>query len=86
MAFDYVVLRPDEAETIRRGVGRKHGKALRDESVISGMWKAFAALGPLEVTSWIPTEFERGRNGTDDPCRRRSRAFPPGLRALPVRL
>ena len=79
VAFDYVVLRPNEAETIRRGVGRMHGKALRDESVISGMWKAFAALGPLEnlvLDSRTPVRKRR--------CRRSVRAsrleFPPGLR------
>jgi chloramphenicol 3-O-phosphotransferase len=48
VAFDYVVLRPNEAETIRRGSARNFEKALRDEAVIAQMWKAFSDLGPLE--------------------------------------
>lgn len=48
VAFDYVVLRPTEQETIRRGVTRTGEKALRDEAVLAQMWKAFSDLGPLE--------------------------------------
>jgi predicted ATPase len=48
-AFDYVVLRPSEAETVRRGTARTFEKALRDEAVIAQMWKAFSDLGPLEA-------------------------------------
>jgi len=49
VAFHYVALRPNEAETIRRGVTRGGEKALRDEAVISQMWHAFADLGVLEA-------------------------------------
>ena len=48
VAFDYVVLRPSEAETVRRGTARTFEKALRDEAVIAQMWRAFSDLGPLE--------------------------------------
>jgi chloramphenicol 3-O-phosphotransferase len=48
VVFDYVVLRPSEAETIRRGSARIFEKAMRDEVVIAQMWKAFSDLGPLE--------------------------------------
>ena len=48
VAFDYVVLRPSEAETVRRGTSRTFEKAMRDEAVIGQMWKAFSDLGPLE--------------------------------------
>lgn len=48
VTFDYVVLRPSEPETIRRGVTRAGDKALRDEAVLAQMWKAFSDLGKLE--------------------------------------
>jgi adenylate kinase family enzyme len=48
VAFDYVVLRPSEAETVRRGTARTFEKAMREEAVISQMWKAFSDLGSLE--------------------------------------
>jgi chloramphenicol 3-O-phosphotransferase len=48
VSFDYVVLRPSEAETVRRGSARSFEKALRDEAVIAQMWQAFSDLGPLE--------------------------------------
>ena len=47
--FDYVVLRPGEAETVRRGTSRTFDQALRDEAVIAQLWKQFADLGPLEA-------------------------------------
>ncbi len=48
VAFDYVVLRPNAAVTLHRGVTRRGEKALRDEETISQMWEAFQNLGPLE--------------------------------------
>ena len=46
--FDYVVLRPSAAETIRRGTSRTFKHAMRDEAVIAEMWRQFSDLGPLE--------------------------------------
>jgi chloramphenicol 3-O-phosphotransferase len=48
ISFDYVVLRPSEVVTLKRGTSRQGERALRDEAVISQMWKAFENLGELE--------------------------------------
>ena len=46
--FDYVVLRPSERVTLARGATREGENAMRDEAVISQMWKAFENLDALE--------------------------------------
>ena len=44
--FDYVVLRPSEAETLARGTARQH--VMTDAAVIGQIWRAFADLGAHE--------------------------------------
>jgi len=45
--LDYLVLRPDRATTLARGVARD-GHPMRDPEVIGAMWDQFADLGELE--------------------------------------
>lgn len=45
--LDYLILRPDRATTIARGVARK-GHPMRDPEVIGRMWDQFAELGEME--------------------------------------
>jgi adenylate kinase family enzyme len=44
----FVVLRPQEEETVARAVGRD-GHPMRDPDVVRFMWKQFADLGPYEA-------------------------------------
>jgi predicted kinase len=44
---DYIVLRPDRAETLRRAQ-RRHAPALVDRAQIVSLWDQFADLGPRE--------------------------------------
>ncbi len=45
--LDYLILRPDRATTIARGVARE-GHPMRDPEVIGQMWDQFAELGGME--------------------------------------
>jgi hypothetical protein len=45
--LDYVVLRPSQEETVKRGLERSGKHALRDEGVIRAMWNAFSSMGRL---------------------------------------
>jgi chloramphenicol 3-O-phosphotransferase len=46
----FVVLRPSEAETVARAVGRE-GHPMRDPEVARFMWKQFADLGSYEANA-----------------------------------
>jgi len=47
VGLDYLVLRPDRATAVARGMDRE-GHPMRDGAVIGAMWDQFADLGPFE--------------------------------------
>ncbi|OFI38926.1 shikimate kinase [Arthrobacter sp. SW1] len=48
IALDYVVLRPDRAETLARAQARPTPEALTDEEPLLALWEQFSGLGGME--------------------------------------
>ena len=48
LTLNYVVLRPSLSETLARA-GAREGRALKEVDPITGLYRAFADLGPLEA-------------------------------------